>query len=83
MNDQSDTLLKHKDLLDENKKQIHGLSEQCTRAIQRVEKVRESAMEEIGRTRDEIYQKVDSNDQFCINNFEMIREHSQKDRNSF
>lgn len=32
------------------------------------------------RTRDEIYTKIDQNDKFCIDQFEFIKEYSNKDR---
>ena len=51
----SDHVAKHKDLLEEQKKSILGLGEQCTRTLQRVDKVRDSTMEEIARTRDEVF----------------------------
>jgi ABC-type transporter Mla subunit MlaD len=79
----SDTLGSHKTTLDELRRTLQSAIDNGTRTAARLEKTKENLQDEITRTRDEIYVKIDFNDRFCIEQFDLIKSHSSKDRNTF
>lgn len=79
----ADTLIAHKATLDEIKRTLQSSIDNGTRTAARLEKTKENLQDEISRTRDEIYVKIDFNDRFCIEQFDLIKNHSSKDRSTF
>ena len=61
-----DTLGSHKTTLDELRRSVQSAIDNGTRTATRLEKTKENLQDEITRTRDEIYVKIDFNDRFCI-----------------
>ncbi len=79
----SETLTSHKSTLDDLKRSLQSTIDNGSRTAARLEKTKENLQDEIARTRDEIYVKIDFNDRFCIEQFDLIKNHSSKDRNTF
>lgn len=49
----------------------------------KVESLKKDVSENIQGTKDELNSKVEGVEQFCTTNFEIIKEHSNKDRHVF
>lgn len=58
------------------------MGEMLNRTNARLDKVKELLQDEIARTSESIYQKIDNNDRVYMQQIDLIKDHGTKDRNN-
>lgn len=78
-----DLISQHRGYIDEHKKSILVSNDGLSRLGSRIDKQRETLLEQLTNIRDELSNKIELNDTFYIGQFEGMKENTNKDRNVF
>ena len=65
------------------KRKMDLINGDMNKVINRLDITRKDVNSELANNKEELNQKIDRNDNYCVSNFDLIKQHSNKDRNVF